>query len=218
MAHRFEARGLSAADLAITTPGITDFSGVVTVLVDDDAHLLGMEVKSTYRQPVGGSSQPVSMTITFSGTGKTATVEPPADPWKTYTSRSGFSIAYPAAMTPYADSGAEGLAFSATDFVALGREPQPKGVKLGDYAAAYALSWKQQKHVKPEEVSNTTIGGLPGVVMTFHATLGGPEYVITGVTLKGRNGYFIALATAAGNEVQARALFDEMIATFKLTS
>ena len=223
-AHRFVTPpgSLTASTLGVTSKGISDFAASMALLVDDDSNLTGMTVDASWTMATGGSPINASMALEFVVRGTQPSIQKPAEPWLQFDStRSGVSIGYPPSFTPVPGSGKvpDVLSLSATDYVIVAREPQPKGVTLSAYVKAYENSWKSVNRARPEHTIDGTMGSLPAVFLTYHMKLAGQrEYLVVGLTMQGSNGYFVVLASAPGNESNANAVFDAMMTTFQVDS
>ncbi len=222
--HRFgtPAGSLTKADLDISVPDISAFRGTLTLLVDDEADLRGIDVQASWAQPSGTTSIDVDMTMQFKVLSGAPSIEKPEFPWKRFVSKAnGMSIAYPATFTalPERPGVPVLISLSTTDYISMAREPQPKGVTLDAYVKAYEDSWKQVKKVSPEFRTTGPMGSLPGVYETYHAKLINTDsYIVVGLTVSGRNGYFVTLNTVPGNEDNANAVFEAMATTLELNS
>jgi len=221
-AHRFvtPAGKLAATDLGLTSPGITGFTASLGLLADDSSNLVGMTIDASWKQASASGSIPATMKMDFVLRDAKPSIEKPAEPWKLFHStRYGASVAYPAAFVARPGKGdvPDILALSTTDFAILAREPQPRGASLEGYVRAYENSTKKASRVTPEHRVDGAMGSLPAVFLTYHIKVNGAtEYLVVGLTMKGSNGYFVALTTVPGNESNANAVFDAMMSTFQV--
>lgn len=215
---------LSAADLGVTTPAITDFSATMKLFVVDAAKLVGFAVAADWKQPGPAKATiEASMTLDFAITGNNPTITAPApdEVWDRLTSkRHGYSIGHPADMTVVLGKGTEPDLLGYSDaFLFAAQEPgQPKASVLRNYVAAYVAATRRDLKVQPESQTDIVMAGHPGKLLRYHLMFDGQDsYQQVALTLSGRDGYFVSLVGPRGQEEPFDAFFETLLGTFTIT-
>jgi hypothetical protein len=218
-----DAGALTASQLGIPASAVANVSGTMTLYVDDPGNLLGFLVDVAWKQPgPGGAAIDGSMNLDYSVTARDPTIAAPDEVWKRVTSTHfGYSIGFPLDMQIAEGIGSKPDVFRYPDMFAMvaRQSGQPMAGLLSAYVTTYIAATYRDLKVKPDSQTDIVIAGHPGKALRYQILADGEhEYRVIGLTLNGRNGYFVALVGHAGDEEVVDALFEAMISTFTITA
>jgi hypothetical protein len=220
-AHAFvtDDGALTASQLGIPTKGVASFAGAVTLFVDDPGNLLGFVVDAAWLQAgPGGAAIDASMSLDYSVMGNDPKIAAPDEVWTRVTStRFGYSIGYPVDMQVTEGTGNKPDVFRYPDmFAVIARESAPGNGLLSTYVTTYIAASRRDMKVDPESQTDIVMAGHPGKALRYRFGAGHDQYAAVGLTVNGRNAYFVALFGHRGDEKVVDALLAEMIATFAI--
>jgi hypothetical protein len=218
-----DARALTASQLGIPARAVANVSGTMTLYVDDPGNLLGFLVDVAWKQPgPSGAAIDGSMNLDYSITARDPTIAAPDEIWKRVTSTHfGYSIGFPVDMEVAEGIGSKPDVFRYPDMFAMvaRQSGQPMAGLLSTYVTAYIDATHRELKVRPESQTDIVIAGHPGKALRYQFLADGEhKYRVVGLTLNGRNGYFVAVVGHAGDEEVVDALFEDMIGTFAITA
>jgi hypothetical protein len=217
-----DAGALTASQLGIATRGVANVSGTMTLYVADAGELLGFVVDTAWKQAgPGGAAIDASMNLDYSVTAKDPTIAAPDEVWKRVTSTHfGYSIGFPVDMEVAEGIGSKPDVFRYPDMFAMvaRQSGQPMAGLLSAYVTTYIDATYRELKVRPESQTDIVMAGHPGKALRYQFQADGQyKYRVVGLTLDGRNGYFLAIFGHGGDEEVVDALFEEMIGTFTIT-
>jgi len=174
-----------------------------------------------WNQVNGTASVPVSlsMDLDLSGLDRAATVTAPEDPWERFTStKLGYSMAHPAGWTVTEGKGQDSYLLDGQPYVTVA-PTAAKGYTLDRFATELIASYQKQLKVKPDSDTETTLGGQPARLLTYHFTRadGVKVYIADMLSMAGDTGWEVFLTEQAGAEAEDTPLLQAMASTFKLT-
>lgn len=174
--------------------------------------------------PEGGAEPPAGAVSRISASAPIAAVKPAPTPTlpagSTLVTSTHFTMVIPAGWTRQTSSAPNVISVSGPEARVLVVSVKPTSSTLAEVTAQIALGIKNSQGADPERDEAITIGGAPARLMTFHYTIGGiaPVYVLEAICVRNGRVYEISFGGLAGSETADRALFLNVLASFRFAS
>ena len=209
------------SSLLSSVSGARDMHLDLAFYVADDGTPVGATITASWTQDVNGQAANGSLDfdLTFSHLGQAQTIRIPPDVWPVFSSaRYHFTIAHPADWTFFKAKGADELDAPYYAYIIASRQ-KAEGGNLNQWAKGQVTGLKSFLGGKPVSNEDATIGGVSARFLSGTGKardLGGKNVVAyEAVALKGGFVYFVLWVSEVGNEAGDRALFEQMLSTFK---